>query len=141
MAHLRNRTYSPKLSIHDVFRLLLFLIPVDANIVAVKHDELISTIGVAQPPSQMLLLFKGLYLRRFILLVDSAFAPISINIRKLVNEQGMLLVEGSAIEGFHSGSRLLRCSVFDEGITKPEVSLRACHCHNKDPYAYPSVIS
>lgn len=53
----------------------------------------------------MFLLFERLDLGLSVLLVDSSFASISVDVCEFVDGDGMFLVEGGAVEGFdNSGS-------------------------------------
>lgn len=77
--------------------LFLFLIPINAHIVAVEHDELIAAILISKPPAQMLFFLERFNLWRLVLFVHAALAAIAVDIGESVDEHGVLLVERGSI--------------------------------------------
>lgn len=51
----------------------------------------------------MFLLFKRLDLRLHVLFVDSSLASISVDVCELVDGDGVLFIQGGAVEGFYDG--------------------------------------
>ena len=63
----------------------------------------------------MFLLLERLNLRWVILIIDSSFAAIAVDVVELVDENGMLFVQRCMIESFDGSDGLLWGSELDEG--------------------------
>jgi hypothetical protein len=98
-------------------RLIVSLVPENANAVAAVHDKLVAAVVVTQPPAQVLLLLERLNLGGRVVLVDAALATEALDIGKLVDGHGVLLVQRGAVQGLDSGLSLCGRLVLDEGVT------------------------
>lgn len=83
--------------VHNILGRFLLLIPEYSNTVTFVHYKLISAIRVAQPPAKMLFCRKFFYMGWVIVVIDSPFSPVSIDVGELVDCDGVLFVEGTAI--------------------------------------------
>lgn len=63
----------------------------------------------------MLLLGELVDVRGLVVLVDTAFSSISLDVGELVDAESVLLVEGGEVELASSGSSLSGRGVFDKG--------------------------
>jgi hypothetical protein len=132
------------LTIHDVLWVVLLPVPKDPDMVAPVHDELIPGVDtvrvISNPPSQVLLLREWVNARRTILLLDATFPSVTINIGELVDGDGVLLVEGSAVEGFGGGDGLLGRLIFHKGEARcgegESVSYRCVIRRGRGPFRH-----
>jgi hypothetical protein len=106
----------PVLAVHNNLRRLLLVVPEDANLLATVHGDLVTAVGLTQPPAQMLGLLKGRNLRCVVLLVDASLLAVTVNVGQLVDGHGVLLVEGGSVELLDGGDGLGGCAVLDKGV-------------------------
>lgn len=102
--------------VHNILRGFFLLIPVDSNAVPFIHYQLISAVGVGQPPAEMFFFRKFFHVRGVILVVDASFPSVSIDIRELIDCEGMLPIERGAMEGFCGGDCLFWRFVLYKGV-------------------------
>jgi hypothetical protein len=87
----------PVVAVNHLLRRIIPLIPENAHPVTAVHNHLVSCFRVAKPRTQVFLLVKGFDLRRHVLLLNSTFPSIAVNIRELVDSDGVLLVQRGAV--------------------------------------------
>ena len=107
----------PGLSVHDRFGLVLLLVPEDTDILATVHDELVSALVITQPPAQVLLLLERCDLRLLVVLIDATLPAVALDVGKLVDGDGVLLVQRGAVQGLDGGDGLRGGLVFDESVS------------------------
>lgn len=102
--------------VHNILGRFLLLIPKHSDTVRFVHDQLISAVRVAQPPAKMLFFGKFFDMRRVVVVIDSAFSPVSIDVGQLIDCDGVLFVERTAIQGFGRSDCLFWRLIFHERI-------------------------
>lgn len=107
----------PSLSVHDHVGLVLLLVPENTDILATVHDELVPALMVAQPPAQVLLLLERRDFGLLVVLVDATLPAVSLDVGEFVDGDGVLLVEGGAVQGLDGGDGLGGSLVFDKCVS------------------------
>lgn len=112
-----HESFSPAGPIDNILRCVLVVIPEHTDAIAAVHDELVpaATAGVGHERPQMLLLLERLDLGRRVLVVNLALPAIVVDIGKLVDAQGVPLVESDQVKLSHSSGGLGFCRILDEG--------------------------
>ena len=112
-----HKGLGPVLTVDNVLGGILLVVPENTNSLSPEHNELISAAaaGVGHEGAEVLLLLELLDLGRSVLVIDTALAAIAVDIGKLVDAEGVLLVEGDEVELSAGGSSLGGGRVLDEG--------------------------
>jgi hypothetical protein len=107
----------PAQSIDNHLGCVSLVVPEDANALTAEHNHLVtSTSGrVGQPGAKVLLLDKVLDLGSVELLGNSTLSAKAIDVGKLVDSHGVLLVESDPIELLHCCGSFSRSRVFNKG--------------------------
>lgn len=72
-------------SINNVLRLVLLHVPENTDFVAAEKGKLVSSIWVTEPRSQVFFLLEGWDFGWGVLLIDTPFAAVALDIGKLVD--------------------------------------------------------
>lgn len=104
-------------TVDHILGLVVLVIPENTDLLAPEKGELVASVGVAQPRAQVLLLLERLDGWRLVLLFDTSFTAIAIDIHQLVHGKGVLLVQGDTVELLNGGDGLFGRLVLDEGKT------------------------
>ena len=77
----------------------------------------------ASPPAEMVLFLELFHLRGAVLVVDATLASKALDVGKLVDGHGVLLVQRSAVQELDGGDGLFGCLVLDKGVAFSHVGL------------------
>ena len=91
------------------------VVPEHAHLVIPVERKLITGVGISHPRAQVLLLLERLDMGRLVILLNAALATIALDIHQLVHGEGVLLVQGNAVQLLDGGDGLFGGLVLDEG--------------------------